>query len=171
MQNTIFERCMSESILIDKSAPKQLKYEQLLPQIKALVTGQQDEIAVLANIAAALHHALGFFWTGFYLVKDNQLILGPFQGPVACMTIAYGRGVCGSAWKQNETLVVPDVEQFPGHIACSSESKSEIVVVLKNKQGEIKGVLDIDSTALATFDEIDKQYLEQLCDWIGQNIY
>lgn len=162
---------MAESILIEKSAPKQIKYEQLIPQIKALIGDEKDPVAVLANVTAALHHSLGFFWTGFYLVKDNQLILGPFQGPVACMTIAYGRGVCGSAWKQNETLVVPDVEQFPGHIACSSESKSEIVVVLRNKQGEIKGVLDVDSAALATFDLIDKQYLEQLCDWIGQHIY
>lgn len=162
---------MAESILIEKSAPKQIKYEQLIPQIKALIGEERDEVAVLANVAAALHQSLGFFWTGFYLIKDNQLILGPFQGPVACMTIAFGRGVCGSAWKLNETLVVPDVDQFPGHIACSSDSRSEIVVVLRNKSGDVKGVLDVDSTALATFDYIDKQYLEQLCDWIGQHIY
>ncbi len=162
---------MAESIFIDQSASKAQKYEQLLPQIKALMGDDRDEVAVLANVAAALHHSLAFFWTGFYLVKQNQLILGPFQGPVACMSIAMGRGVCGSAWQQNQTLVVPDVDQFPGHIACSGDSRSEIVVVLRDANGTIKGVLDVDSSELNTFDSIDKQYLEQLCDWIGQHIY
>ena len=138
------------------------KYKLLLEQIKSLVEGETDEVAKMANIAAVIHAEMGFWWTGFYRVKNGELILGPFQGPVACMHIAFGRGVCGTAWKQGETIVVPDVEQFPGHIACSSESRSEIVVPVFNAQGEILAVLDIDSRELGTFDETDKQWLEEI---------
>lgn len=162
---------MAESIFIDQQASKAEKYEQLIPQIKALVGNDTDHVAVLANVAAALHHSFAFFWTGFYIVKQNQLILGPFQGPVACMSIASGNGVCGTAWKKNETQLVKNVEEFPGHIACSSESKSEIVVPLRNAKGEVMAVLDVDSEHLSNFDLIDKRYLEELCDWIGQHIY
>ena len=138
------------------------KYKLLLEQIKSLVEGETDEVAKMANIAAVIHAEMGFWWTGFYRVKNGELLLGPFQGPVACMHIAFGRGVCGTAWKQGETIVVPDVEQFPGHIACSSESRSEIVVPVFNAQGEIMAVLDIDSRELGTFDETDKQWLEEI---------
>ena len=138
------------------------KYKLLLEQIRSLVEGETDVVAVMANIAAAIHLEMGFWWTGFYRVKDDELVLGPFQGPVACMHIPFGRGVCGTAWKQGETIVVPDVEQFPGHIACSSESRSEIVVPVFSASGEIKGVLDIDSRELGTFDEIDKEWLEEI---------
>ena len=138
------------------------KYKLLAEQIKALIEGEKDEVAVMANVAAAIHQEMGFWWTGFYRVKDSELVLGPFQGPVACMHIPFGKGVCGSAWKAGETIVVPDVEQFPGHIACSSESRSEIVVPIISKKGEITGVLDIDSRDLATFDEVDKMWLEKI---------
>ena len=138
------------------------KYKLLLEQIRSLVEGETDVVAVMANIAAAIHLEMGFWWTGFYRVKDDELVLGPFQGPVACMHIPFGRGVCGTAWKQGETIVVPDVEQFPGHIACSSESRSEIVVPVFSASGEIKGVLDIDSRELGTIDEIDKEWLEEI---------
>ena len=136
-------------------------YNSLLPQIKALVGDEKDAIANLANITAALKQAFGFFWVGFYIVKKNELVLGPFQGPIACTRIAFGKGVCGTAWKERRTVIVPDVEQFPGHIACSSESKSEIVVpVFKN--GKVAGVLDIDSDRLNTFDETDAKQLGEL---------
>ena len=138
------------------------RYKLLLEQIKSLTEGETDEIAKMANIAAAIHLEMEFWWTGFYRVNNTELLLGPFQGPVACMHIPYGRGVCGTAWKQGETIVVPDVEQFPGHIACSSESKSEIVVPVYNKAGEITAVLDIDSKHLATFDDTDKEWLEEI---------
>ena len=138
------------------------KYKLLLEQIKSLVEGETDEVAKMANIVAAIHLEFGFWWTGFYRVKNDELVLGPFQGPVACMHIPFGRGVCGTAWKQGETIVVPDVEQFPGHIACSSESKSEIVVPVFNAQGEISAVLDIDSRELGTFDSIDREWLEKI---------
>ena len=138
------------------------KYKLLAEQIKSLTQGETDEVAVMANIAAVIHEAMGFWWTGFYRVKNGELILGPFQGPVACMHIAFGRGVCGTAWKLGETIVVPDVEQFPGHIACSSESRSEIVVPVHNAAGEITAVLDIDSRELATFDDTDKFWLEEI---------
>ncbi len=138
------------------------KYKLLNEQIKSLTQGETDEVAKMANIAAVIHETMGFWWTGFYRVKNNELILGPFQGPVACMHIGYGRGVCGTAWKQGETIVVPDVELFPGHIACSSESKSEIVVPVYSAGGEIVAVLDIDSKDLNTFDEIDKCWLEKI---------
>ena len=147
---------------------KQEKYELLKEQIQALTKGETDEVAVMANVAAAIHSTMGFFWTGFYRVMPKagsagyELVLGPFQGPVACMHIAYGRGVCGTAWKLGRTIVVPDVEQFPGHIACSSQSRSEIVVPLFSKTHDVVAVLDIDSRELATFDDIDKTYLEEI---------
>lgn len=141
---------------------KDEKYRLLTAQVKALVEGEDDEISLMANISAAIHETMGFFWTGFYIVKGNELRLGPFQGPVACMHIPFGRGVCGSAWQRAETIVVPDVEQFPGHIACSSLSRSEIVVPVFDRQHEVKAVLDIDSTELSTFDETDRHWLEQI---------
>lgn len=138
------------------------KYRLLERQVAALVEGETDTIAKMANIAAVLHETFGFWWTGFYRVVGDELVLGPFQGPVACMHIPYGKGVCGTAWKRNETVVVPDVEEFPGHIACSSASKSEIVVPVHGADGEVTAVLDIDSDRLATFDEIDKVWLERI---------
>ena len=155
---------------------KQEQYEQFLPELALLIQDEHDEISVLANVAAALKETFHFFWVGFYLVREQegsapQLYLGPFQGPTACYRIGFGRGVCGSAWKQRQTLVVPDVEEFPGHIACSSLSRSEIVVPIFNKASEVVGVLDIDSTELATFDDIDRQYLEQLCQLLTNNLY
>jgi len=141
---------------------KREQYEQFLPQLQALIDPEQDTISILANVSAALHAEFGWFWTGFYLVgKDNLLHLGPFQGTVACYTIPFGRGVCGTAWKQQETLVVKDVEEFPGHIACSSLSRSEIVVPIFDAQHNVVAVLDIDSKEVGTFDEIDKEYLEK----------
>lgn len=137
------------------------KYSALLPQVKSLCEGEDDMIAKMANVAALLHHEFGFWWTGFYRVVNDELLLGPFQGPIACVHIAYGRGVCGTAWKERRTVVVPDVEEFPGHIACSSESRSEIVVPVYSGD-DIIAVLDIDSRELATFDDIDARYLEQV---------
>lgn len=137
------------------------KYKLLSEQIKSLVEGETDQVAVMANVAAAIHLEMGFWWTGFYRVQNDELVLGPFQGPVACMHIGYGKGVCGTSWKQQATVVVPDVEQFPGHIACSSASRSEIVVPVFSA-GKIIAVLDIDSKDLATFDEVDKQWLEEI---------
>ncbi len=148
-----------ESLTISGNS-KQEKYASLLPQVEAVMDNSVDIIANMANMAAMLHETFGFWWTGFYRVIGNELILGPFQGPLACTRIAYGRGVCGTAWKERRTLVVPDVEEFPGHIACSSASRSEIVVpVFQN--GEVIAVLDIDSDRLATFDETDSAYLEK----------
>ena len=144
---------------------KEEKYRLLTEQIKALIEGETDCVAVMANVIAAIHESMGFFWTGFYRVKDGELVLGPFQGPVACMHIPIGKGVCGSAWQRKETIVVPDVEQFPGHIACSSLSRSEIVVPVFS-HGEVVAVLDIDSKELATFDDTDRQYLEAICGLI-----
>ena len=141
---------------------KSKKYEQLLPQVKSLVEGESDVIAKMANVAALLHSEFGFWWTGFYRVVNDELLLGPFQGPLACVHIGYGRGVCGTAWKERRTQVVPDVEQFPGHIACSSESRSEIVVPMFDADGNVTAVLDIDSRNLATFDQLDQCYLERL---------
>jgi GAF domain-containing protein len=151
------------TIIIDtKNSTKEKTYQSLLPQIQELIRNEEDLVANMANIAAALKQTFGFFWVGFYIVKGNELVLGPFQGPVACTRIPFGKGVCGTAWKERRTIVVPDVEQFSGHIACSSESKSEIVVPLFNKN-EIIGVLDIDSDRLNTFDETDAEYLNFLC--------
>ena len=151
-------------------ANKEERYQRFLPDWELLISGETDEIAVLANTCAALREAFGFFWIGFYLVKNDQLVLGPFQGDVACYRIHKGRGVCGTAWAEARTQVVPDVEQFPGHIACSSLSKSEIVVpVIANNK--VIGVLDIDSDELATFDETDRIYLEKLVDVLVKTIY
>ena len=138
-------------------------YKLLLAQVKAMVKDESDPVANMANVAALIQEAFHFWWTGFYRVIGEQLVLGPFQGPVACTRIGFGKGVCGTSWKERKTIVVKDVEQFPGHIACSSESKSEIVVPLI-KQGEVIGVLDIDSERLATFDQTDKEWLEQIAE-------
>ena len=142
------------------------KYELLVSQVRALIEGETDAVAVMSNVAAAIHHTMGFWWTGFYRVVNNELVLGPFQGPVACMHIPFGKGVCGTAWKQTKTVIVPDVEQFPGHIACSSESKSEIVVPVFGRDNTVVAVLDIDSDKLNTFDETDRKYLEEICKMI-----
>ena len=140
---------------------KSTKYQETYRQIASVVSGESDRIANMANTAALLHEAFGFWWTGFYIVRGNQLVLGPFQGPVACTRIGSGKGVCGTAWEKRETIVVPDVHQFPGHIACSSLSQSEIVVpVFCNN--EVSAVLDIDSKELSTFDETDKEWLEKI---------
>jgi L-methionine (R)-S-oxide reductase len=152
---------MAEDLTIITSADKTAQYKSLIPQIEALITGEEDLIANLANICAALKEQFNWFWVGFYLVKGNELVLGPFQGPVACTRIAMGKGVCGTAWQQAETLIVADVDEFPGHIACSSLSRSEIVLPLFNGN-EVVGVLDVDSEHLSHFDGVDKQYLEQV---------
>ena len=135
----------------------------LVDQIRSLIAGETDQVAVMSNVAAAIHQEMKFWWTGFYRVVGNELVLGPFQGPVACMHIPFGRGVCGTAWQREQTIVVPDVEQFPGHIACSSASRSEIVVPVFDKEVRVTAVLDIDSERLATFDEKDQRYLEEIC--------
>ena len=140
---------------------KEEKYRQILPQIAALVDGEKDKIANMANIVAVLHETFGFWWTGFYRVEGKELVLGPFQGPIACTRIPFGHGVCGTAWAQDQTIIVPDVHDFPGHIACSSASKSEIVVPVR-RNNQIIAVLDIDSADYNTFDAIDRQYLEQI---------
>jgi GAF domain-containing protein len=145
---------------------KEEQYKLLVDQIASLIDGEKDMIAVMSNVAAAIHQTMGFWWTGFYRVIDNELVLGPFQGPVACMHIPYGKGVCGTAWQRAETIIVPDVEQFHGHIACSSESKSEIVVPVFGREGKVMAVFDIDSEHLATFDDIDRKYLEEICQLI-----
>lgn len=140
-------------------------YKLLLAQVKSMVKDESDPVANMANVAALIQEAFHFWWTGFYRVIDNQLVLGPFQGPVACTRIGFGKGVCGTSWKERKTLVVEDVEQFPGHIACSSESRSEIVVPLI-KGGDVIGVLDIDSERLATFDAVDQEWLQQIAEVI-----
>jgi GAF domain-containing protein len=147
---------------------KEDKYVDLLSGIKVLIEGEADMIAVMSNVAAEIHQTMGFWWTGFYRVIGDELVLGPFQGPIACMHIAYGRGVCGTAWKKSETIIVPDVEQFPGHIACSSQSRSEIVVPVfsRDDNKRVVAVLDIDSEHLSTFDETDRIYLEEICGLI-----
>jgi GAF domain-containing protein len=142
---------------------KEEQYKMLVEQIGSLIAGETDLVAVMSNVAAAIHQEMKFWWTGFYRVVGDELVLGPFQGPVACMHIPFGRGVCGAAWQREQTIVVPDVEQFPGHIACSSASRSEIVVPVFDKEGRVTAVLDIDSEQLATFDETDQRYLEEIC--------
>lgn len=157
---------MSEDLHI-AAGTKQEQYENLLPQIKSLLRGEPDLIANLANVTGALKEQFNWLWTGFYIVKNDELVLGPFQGPVACTRIKKGRGVCGTSWALAQTLIVPDVEQFTGHIACSSLSRSEIVIPVI-RDGEVVAVLDVDSIELATFDETDKQYLEEvirLIEW------
>jgi L-methionine (R)-S-oxide reductase len=158
---------MAEDLQIT-AGTKQEQYETLIPQIKALLDGEHDLIANLANVSAALKEQFKWLWVGFYLVKMDELVLGPFQGPVACTRIKKGRGVCGKAWADAKTLIVDDVEKFPGHIACSSLSKSEIVIPLMSN-GEVVGVLDVDSEALNSFDETDKLYLEQIVAEISFN--
>lgn len=155
---------MAEDLTIAQGT-KEDQYKTLLPQIHALIDGEPDMIANLANICAALKEQFGWLWVGFYLVKENELVLGPFQGPVACTRIRMGKGVCGSSWAQAKTLIVDDVEKFPGHIACSSLSKSEIVIPLI-KNDMVWGVLDVDSEDLATFDSVDQQYLQQVIEWL-----
>ncbi len=159
---------MAEDLTIIGNTKEEL-YASIIPQIKALIGDEKDQIANLANVAAALKEAFNFFWVGFYLVKKEELVLGPFQGPVACTRIKLGKGVCGQAWSRAETLVVPNVEEFPGHISCSSLSKSEIVVPLL-KNGIVIGVLDVDSNQLNDFDDIDKIYLIQLCSWLSERL-
>jgi GAF domain-containing protein len=155
---------MAEELLI-ANGTKEERYESLLPQIKALLEGEPDLVANMANIAATLKEQFNWLWVGFYIVKNNELVLGPFQGPLACTRIKKGRGVCGTSWAESKTLIVPDVEKFPGHIACSSLSKSEIVVpVIRNKT--VVAVLDADSTDLNHYDEVDKKWLEQIVEII-----
>ena len=153
---------MSESLIYTKGAGKATVYEELLPQIKGLLEGETDIIANLANVTAVLKEALGFFWVGFYLVRGKQLVLGPFQGSLACTRINKGKGVCGKAWETSGTIIVPDVDRFEGHIACSSLSRSEIVVPIFQR-GIVAGVLDIDSNLTNTFDKTDARYLEDIC--------
>lgn len=152
---------MAEDLTIIKTATKAEQYQSLIPQIEALLTGETDFVANMANVAAALKEQFNWFWVGFYLVKNDELVLGPFQGPVACTRIKKGKGVCGSSWEKNRTLIVPNVDDFPGHIACASASKSEIVLPLI-KSDEVIGVLDVDSEFLSHFDETDQVYLEQV---------
>jgi len=151
---------MAEELVLQQGH-KAEQYQSIIPQIQAIIEDESDVIANLANICAALKQQFGWLWIGFYLVKDNELVLGPFQGPIACTRIAKGRGVCGAAWQQQQVIVVPDVDQFPGHIACSSASRSEIVLPIM-KAGECVGVLDIDSDELNQFDQIDAEYLQEL---------
>lgn len=152
---------MAESLIINEGNKRE-RYQLLLPQIESLLAGEKDTIANMANVVAALKQTFDFFWVGFYIVKDDMLVLAPFQGPIACTRIRYGKGVCGTAWKEARTLIVPDVEQFPGHIACSSESKSEIVVPVIC-DGKVVAVLDIDNDEVDSFDETDAVYLEKIC--------
>lgn len=160
---------MAEELHID-STDKQKTYASLIPQISALCEGEKNPIANQANIVAALKQTFNFFWVGFYWVdNEEELVLGPFQGPIACTRIKHGKGVCGTSWAENKTIVVDNVEEFPGHIACSADSKSEIVVPIV-KNNVVIGVLDIDSNRLSTFDDVDHRYLKELCTWIGQQI-
>lgn len=152
---------MAEDLYIAEKGSLKEKYESLIPQLKALTEDEPDIVANMANVAAALKETFGFFWVGFYRVDGEQLVLGPFQGPVACTRIAYGKGVCGMAWKEGQTLLIPDVDQFPGHIACSSLSRSEIVVPAF-KGDEVCAVLDVDSDRLDTFSETDAVYLQKI---------
>lgn len=161
---------MEASFKQDNIKNKEEKYKQFIQQYSLLIDGEKDEVSVLANTTAALKEAFNFFWTGFYMIKDGELHLGPFQGSVACYRIKKGRGVCGTAWAEEKTQVVADVDKFPGHIACSSLSKSEIVVPIIHN-GEIKGVLDIDSDELNTFDDTDKQYLEKTIQILSSHLY
>jgi len=158
---------MAETLIV-KGTSKANKYESLLPQIKALVEGEKDFIANISNIISALKYGMNFFWVGCYFVKNNQLVLGPFQGTVACTRIDYGKGVCGKAWEQKKTIVVDDVNKFPEHIACSAESKSEIVLPVYDKNGKVFMVLDVDSDKFSDFDETDKKYLQQVVKLIEQ---
>ena len=152
---------MAENLIITEG-DKEQQYRTLFPQIEALLAGETDMTANMANVAAALKQTFDFFWVGFYVVKEDMLVLAPFQGPIACTRIRHGKGVCGTAWKEAKTLIVPDVEQFPGHIACNAASRSEIVVPVI-REGKVMAVLDIDSDKLDSFDEVDASYLERIC--------
>ncbi len=158
---------MAESLNLPENKDRLARYEVIFPQWKALIEDESDWIANLSNTAAVLREAFGFFWVGFYLVKENQLILGPFQGPIACTRIAFTRGVCGAAYSKGHTLIVPNVDEFPGHIACSSAARSEIVVPIRNAKGEIIGVLDVDSDQLNDFSEVDQRFLEQMMNYLA----
>lgn len=160
---------MEPTFLLSPNMTKAERYEAFIPQWKAFIDGETDVISILANTSAALKEAFGFFWIGFYIVKDGELHVGPFQGSVACYRIKKGKGVCGTAWKDATTQVVPDVELFPGHIACSSDSRSEIVVPIM-VNGEVYGVLDIDSDELATFDDTDRIYLEKMMPILAETL-
>lgn len=160
---------MEPTFLLSPNMTKAERYEAFIPQWKAFIDGETDVISILANTSAALKEAFGFFWIGFYIVKDGELYVGPFQGSVACYRIKKGKGVCGTAWKDATTQVVPDVELFPGHIACSSDSRSEIVVPIM-VNGEVYGVLDIDSDELATFDDTDRIYLEKMMSILAETL-
>ncbi len=152
---------MAEQLIISTSTNKASRYEALVPQIKALVEAESDVVANLSNVAAALRQGMNFFWVGFYIVKNKELVLGPFQGPIACTRIALGKGVCGTSWKEKRVILVPNVDEFPGHIACSSDSKSEIVLPAF-KNGEVALVLDVDSDTLNDFDEVDEKHLREV---------
>ena len=153
---------MSEDLIVDKKASKKVRYEQLFPQLKSLIEGENNRLANQANFCAALKQTFDFLWIGFYHVIGDELVLGTFQGPIACTRIKKGRGVCGSAWENKETIIVKDVDAFPGHIACSSASRSEIVIPIFDKEGKVEAVLDVDDSELSRFDEIDKKYLTRL---------
>ena len=153
---------MAEALVMAQGLTKEEKYKSLIPQIKSLLGNEPDMIANMANLSAALKQAFDFFWVGFYRVIGSELVLGPFQGPVACTRIRPGRGVCGTAWNEQKTLIVPDVDQFLGHVACNAASRSEIVIPVENKEGNVVGVLDIDSSTLNAFDETDARYLNEM---------
>ena len=155
---------MAEELILEKGNKDDL-YSSLIPQIKALIGDEKDLIANLANVSAALKQAFDFLWVGFYIVREEELVLGPFQGPIACTRIQLGKGVCGTSWEKNKNMILEDVDAFPGHIACSSLSKSEIVLPLV-KNGKVFAILDIDSVELATFDSIDEHHLNILCRWL-----
>ena len=157
---------MADDLIISVNSSKIERYKTLLPQVQSLLETENNAIANMANLAAAIKETFDFLWVGFYLVEKNELVLGPFQGPVACTRIPKGKGVCGKSWEKEKTLVVPNVDKFPGHIACSSLSKSEIVIPLRNKAGEIYGVLDVDSAKINTFDSVDEKYLLKLLNFL-----
>ncbi|MCE5331227.1 MAG: GAF domain-containing protein [Bacteroidales bacterium] len=161
---------MAEELYISNGLSKTGKYEELLPQIASLIEFEDDLTANLANLSAALHQTFGWWWVGFYIVKDGELVLGPFHGPVACTRIQFGRGVCGTAWKEAKSQLVPDVEKFPGHIACSNLSVSEIVVPILDKAGKVAGVLDVDSEQYDVLNETDVLFLEKICHLISTKL-
>jgi len=161
---------MSEELYIAAGAGKKEIYESLIPQLASLIEIEMDLVANLANLSAALHDAFGWWWVGFYRIKDNELVLGPFQGPIACTRIKYGKGVCGTAWKEEKSLLVPDVTAFHGHIACSSSSVAEIVVPVFDKQHQVAGVLDVDSERYDVLDKTDVEYLEKICQLITNKL-
>jgi L-methionine (R)-S-oxide reductase len=160
---------MAEELKITATT-REKKYEELIPQLRSLLEGETDMVANLANVCAALKQSMGFFWVGFYLVKNGQLVLGPFQGPVACTRINKGKGVCGTAWETKKVIIVPDVDKFPGHIACSSASRSEIVLPILDAKGNVTGVLDADSDILSDFDATDEKYLQQVIQITVKNL-